>query len=124
MRSKPLPTKQRPNQEKLLIMTSSGTGASFLLLLALVMVVATSDYYVPPPTTHTPSQPYVPPATFTSPVKTPYLPKPNTEIAIEGLIFCKSGNETYPLQGAVYHIISHLKTYKLFFFFWGGGEAE
>ncbi|CAG7908729.1 unnamed protein product [Brassica rapa] len=86
-------------------MTSSGTGASFLLLLlALVMVVATADYYVPPPTTHTPSEPYVPPTTFTSPVKTPYLPKPNTEIAIEGLIFCKSGNETYPLQGAVMYL--------------------
>ncbi|KAF3580868.1 hypothetical protein DY000_02036140 [Brassica cretica] len=93
-------------------MTSSGTGASFLLLLALVMVVATSDYYVPPPTTHTPSQPYVPPATFTSPVKTPYLPKPNTEIAIEGLIFCKSGNETYPLQ--VSSPRNRLKKMKLF----------
>ncbi|KAG5402615.1 hypothetical protein BRARA_D02847 [Brassica rapa] len=85
-------------------MTSSGTGASFLLLLlALVMVVATADYYVPPPTTHTPSEPYVPPTTFTSPVKTPYLP--NTEIAIEGLIFCKSGNETYPLQGAKVNVV-------------------
>ncbi|KAL0739834.1 hypothetical protein Bca4012_081347 [Brassica carinata] len=87
-------------------MTSSGTGASFLLLLALVMVVATADYYVAPPTTPTPLQPHIPPTTFTSPVKTtPYLPKPNTEIAIEGLIFCKSGYETYPIQGAKVNVV-------------------
>ncbi|KAJ0259070.1 Pollen Ole e 1 allergen and extensin family protein [Hirschfeldia incana] len=86
-------------------MTSSGTGASFLLLLALVIVVATADYSVLPPTTPVPSQPYVPPTNFTSPVKTPYLPKPNTEIAIEGLIFCKSGKETYPIQGAKVNVV-------------------
>ncbi|CAH8362943.1 unnamed protein product [Eruca vesicaria subsp. sativa] len=68
-------------------MTSSGTAAS--LLLALVIVVTTADCYVTPA-----------PTTFTSPFKTPCLPKPNTEIAIEGLILCKSGNETYPIKGA------------------------
>ncbi|CAH2057663.1 unnamed protein product [Thlaspi arvense] len=72
-------------------MASTGAVAS-VLLLALVVVVATADYYVSPP------QPYVP-KPLTSPVKTPYFPIPNPGIAIEGFIFCKSGYETYPIQG-------------------------
>ncbi|KFK37521.1 hypothetical protein AALP_AA4G267800 [Arabis alpina] len=80
-------------------MASTFATAS-VLLLALVVVVATADCYVPP-------QPYVtkPPTSYTSPVKTPYLPKPKPEIAIEGHIFCKSGYETYPIQGAKVKVV-------------------
>ncbi|EOA28966.1 hypothetical protein CARUB_v10025218mg [Capsella rubella] len=88
-------------------MVFTGAAAS-ILLVALVFVVATADYYVPPPTTYTPSQPYVPKptTTYTSLVETPqYLPKPNPDMAIEGLILCKSGYKTYPIQGAKVKVV-------------------
>ncbi|KAL1226263.1 Proline-rich protein 3 [Cardamine amara subsp. amara] len=89
-------------------MASIGAASSVLLL---VLAVATADYYVPPPTTYTPPQLYVPKpvtkptSTYTSPVKTSYLPKPNPDMAIEGLIFCKSGYKTYPIQGATVKVV-------------------
>ncbi|XP_010506790.1 PREDICTED: proline-rich protein 3-like [Camelina sativa] len=88
-------------------MVSTSPAAS-ILLLALVLVVAAADYYVPPPTTYSPSQPYVPipTTTYTSPVETPqYFPKPNPDLAIEGLILCKSGYKTYPIQGAKVKVV-------------------
>ncbi|XP_010518457.1 PREDICTED: proline-rich protein 3-like [Camelina sativa] len=84
------------------------SAAVSIRLLALVLVVAAADYYVPPPTRYTPSQPYVPiPATtYTLPVETQqYLPKPNPDLAIEGLILCKSGYKTYPIQGAKVKVV-------------------
>ncbi|CAE6055764.1 unnamed protein product [Arabidopsis arenosa] len=83
-------------------MASTCTTAN-LLLLTMVVVVATADYYAPPG----PPQPYVPKptTTYTSPVKTPYLPKPNPDMAIEGFILCKSGYKTYPIQGAKVKVV-------------------
>ncbi|ESQ39401.1 hypothetical protein EUTSA_v10001783mg, partial [Eutrema salsugineum] len=78
-------------------MASTGAVAC-VLLLALVEVVATADYDVPPPPSYVPKPVTKPPTTYTSSVKTPYLPNP--DIAIEGFILCKSGYETYPIQGA------------------------
>ncbi|XP_010507878.1 PREDICTED: proline-rich protein 3-like [Camelina sativa] len=88
----------------------STSPATSILLLALVLVVAAADYYVPLPTTYsTPSQPYVPiPATtYTSPVETQqqHFPKRNPDFAIEGLILCKSGYKTYPIQGAKVKVV-------------------
>uniref|UniRef100_A0A0D3BW82 Uncharacterized protein n=1 Tax=Brassica oleracea var. oleracea TaxID=109376 RepID=A0A0D3BW82_BRAOL len=72
--------------------------------------------YVPKPTYTPPTKPYVPkPTTYTSPTK-PYVPKPTytpptkpyvPEIlkVIDGIILCKNGYETYPIQGAKAKIV-------------------
>ncbi|KAF8074447.1 hypothetical protein N665_1101s0009 [Sinapis alba] len=59
--------------------------------------------YVPTPTTYTPpTKPYVPKPTYTPPTK-PYVP----EIlkAVDGIILCKNGYQTYPIQGAKAKIV-------------------
>lgn len=81
-------------------MAFTGAAASVLFLLVLLLVVATADYYVPPSTTYAPPQPYVP-----KPTTTYTSPKPNPDMAIEGLILCKSGYKTYPIQGYIFNFI-------------------
>ncbi|XP_033146720.1 proline-rich protein 3 [Brassica rapa] len=53
--------------------------------------------YVPKPTYTPPTKPYVSKPTYTPPTK-PYVP----EIlkVVDGIILCKNGYETYPIQGA------------------------
>ncbi|CAN6828767.1 unnamed protein product [Brassica oleracea] len=73
--------------------------------------------YVPKPTYTPPTKPYVPKPTYTPPTK-PYVPKPTytpptkpypyvPEIlkVVDGIILCKNGYETYPIQGAKAKIV-------------------
>ncbi|KAF3579696.1 hypothetical protein DY000_02031888 [Brassica cretica] len=71
--------------------------------------------YVPKPTYTPPTKPYVPKPTYTPPTK-PYVPKPTytpptkpyvPEIlkVVDGIILCKKGYETYPIQGAKAKIV-------------------
>ncbi|KAF2569512.1 hypothetical protein F2Q68_00025895 [Brassica cretica] len=71
--------------------------------------------YVPKPTYTLPTEPYVPKPTYTPPTK-PYVPKPTytpptkpyvPEIlkVVDGIILCKNGYETYPIQGAKAKIV-------------------
>ncbi|CAA7044242.1 unnamed protein product [Microthlaspi erraticum] len=83
---------------------ASTCAAPSVLILALVVVVATAEYYVPPQP-DVPKPVTKPPTSSTSPVQTPCVPKPNPDIAIQGFIFCKSGYETYPIQGAKVKVV-------------------
>ncbi|CAE6080839.1 unnamed protein product [Arabidopsis arenosa] len=97
------------------------TRASLAICLILSLVtIATADYYSPSsppvykspehkptlpspsPTYSSPPPPYVPEPTYTPPTK-PYVP----EIlkAVDGIILCKNGYETYPILGAKVKIV-------------------